>query len=517
MAAQATLFHIDPEPGDVPTGAAAGSAGGVKAGPKSQADTSPLQWESDKTGVDGLEWFARTYLRVPRGKGAGGPMELRKWQLDMAGTLYHPETNLAVWVLPRGQGKSGIAAAIALYRLFQPDNIGAQIAIIAQDERSAKRLLNSAARMVDLHPELGARARVYKDRIVVPGTSSELLALPAEAHRVEGSDLDLAILDEIGFMPKDTFEAAVQSVGKVEGGKVLCIGTPSPAKFRDTSPLWGLVTKARSNPSDMSLQLVEYGAPADLDIQSPETWKLANPAMGDWLTESTIRSQSPPTVRELEFRRARLGQWTESSSEPAFDPESWRKCARPGVKIPLGSKVVLALDGSMNSDSTAIVVGSVSSKPHFEVGGLWEPSEEQEGYEVNHLEVEDRIKELAGMYHVVEVVADPFRWQRTLQVLDEEGLPVSQFPQTARRLTPSTVDLRAAVAQGTMTHADEPDFNRHILRCSIEESSRGIKLTKPSYKEKIDLAACLIMAHSRCVWLGSKRNGRKRKVKGFKR
>lgn len=491
--------------------------GGQKAGPKAQADTSPLPWNDDVAGVESLIWFARTYLRVPRGMGAGDPMVIRPWQADMSATLYDEDTSLAVWVLPRGNGKSGIAAGIALHHLFSPGRIGRRIAIVAQDERSARRLLHSATRMIELHPELAARARTYRDRITVPGSDAELVALPAEAHRVEGSDLDLVILDEVGFMPRDTFEAAVLSVGKVDGGKVLAIGTPSPSKFRETSPLWDLVTRGRADKEDKSFRLVEYGAPSTLDILDPDTWKIANPAYGDWLTEKSIRAQAPPTTRELEFRRARLGQWTSATSEPAFTPEAWNKCSRPRVKIPAGSRVVLALDGSMNSDSTAIVIGSVSHKPHFQVGGLWEPTREDDGYEVSHLEVEDRIKELASMYQVVEVIADPFRWQRTLQVLTEEGLPVAAFPQTARRLTPATVDLRAAVAAGLITHSDEPDLNRHILRCSVEESARGIKLAKPSKHEKIDLAACLIMAHSRCVWLGSKKNRTKRKVRGYVR
>lgn len=508
---QPGLFEVDYTPPP------ATELGGQKAGPKAQADTSPLPWNDSLVGVESLVCFARDYLRVPRGMGAGDPMEVRQWQQDMAATLYDEQTSLAVWVLPRGNGKSGIAAAIALHHLFSPGRIGRRIAIVAQDERSARRLLHSATRMIELHPALAARARTYRDRITVPGSDAELVALPAEAHRVEGSDLDLAILDEVGFMPRDTFEAAILSVGKVDGGKVLAIGTPSPSKFRETSPLWDLVTRGRANKEDKGTQLVEYGADSSLDILDPATWKTANPAYGDWLTEKSIRAQAPPTTRELEFRRARLGQWTSASSEPAFNPEAWNKCGRPRVKIPRGSKVVLALDGSMNSDSTAIVIGSVSSRPHFQVGGLWEPSKEDEGFEVSHLEVEDRIKELAGIYQVVEVIADPFRWQRTLQVLTEEGLPVAAFPQTARRLTPATVDLRAAVAGGLITHSDEPDLNRHILRCSVEESTRGIKLGKPSKHEKIDLAACLIMAHSRCVWLGSKKNRTKRKVRGYVR
>lgn len=508
---QLGLFH--PEVAGAPV-----DVGGTKAGPKTRADMSAIHWDHSLKGVDSLEWFSEEYLTIPRGHGAGTAMKLRPWQRDMSATLYDPATSLAVWVLPRGQGKSGIAGAIALHWLFSPDRMGGRVAIVAQDERSAVRLLRTASRMVELNPSLASRATVYRDRIVVPGTDAELVALPAEAHRVEGADLDLAILDEIGFMPKATFEAAVMSVGKVAGGKVLGIGTPSPAKFRDISPLWDLVIRGRSNEGDKSFQLVEYGAPANLPIDSPDTWALANPAYGDWLTEQSIRAQLPPVTREIEFRRARLGQWVEGSAEPAFLPDRWAKCARRGVKIPRGAKVVIALDGSVNGDSTAVLVGSVSSKPHFQVGGLWEPhkSDDPEAT-VSHLEVEDRIMKLANYFTVVEVVADPFRWQRSLQVLAEAGLPVGAFPQTAQRLTPATNDLRAAVNNGLITHSDESDLNSHALRASVEETTRGLKLGKPSAKEKIDLAACLIMCYSRCQWLGQKVDKRKRKVKGFKR
>lgn len=489
---------------------------GRKAGPKAQRDMSPLPWNEDVEGAESLAWFARTYLNVPRGKGAGGPMEIRPWQLEMCAGLYKPRTSLAVWVLPRGQGKSGLAAAIALHAMCLPGRIGARIAIVAQDERSALRLLRTAARMVELSPALSSRINSFKDRLHMPGNDGEIVALPAEAHRVEGADLDLAILDEIGFMPADTFEAAVLSTGKIEGGRTLCIGTPSPAKFRDKSPLLGLVNRGRANVDDPSFQLVEYGAPPDLDIHDPATWALANPALGDWLTEDTLRAQAPPTTRELEFRRARLGQWTEASSEPLVMPDRWRALARPRVRIPPRTRVVLALDGSMNNDSTAVLVGSVSSKPHFEIGGLWEPSENEDDFEVSHLEVEDRVIELAERFEVVEVTADPFRWQRTLQVLEEKGLTVGKFPQTAARLTPATNDLRAALNGGQLTHSGEERLSAHVLAASIEETARGVKIGKSTGNLKIDLAACLVMGYSRCSWLGSRGHQRKKKVKGYK-
>lgn len=487
----------------------------MKAGPKKDADLSPLPWRPRTQGAEQLRLFAEKFLTVPRGKGAGHAMKLRPWQVDMSGTLLNDErVKTAVWILPRGQGKSGLAAAIGLHHIFMSGIEGARCAIVAQDERSAQRMLKTAARMVELNDELAARAVIFRDRIEVPGNGSVMLSMPAEAHRVEGEDLSLAILDEVGFMRHETFEAAVLSVGKSDtGGQVLAIGTPSPPKWRELSPLHELVIRGRSEPDDPAFKLVEYSAPQDAPIDDPATWAMANPAYGDWLTEATI-SEQLKVSRESEFRRARLGQWMEHSAEPAFDPELWRKCERKGVRIPRGSKVVVAFDGSLSGDSTALIVGSVSKVPHLQLGGLWEPH--KTGEEVNQAEVEERIKQLCREFKVVEIVADPFRFLGMLQRLDDDGYPVIKFDQSPRRQTPATLEFRAAVAHGKVTHSGERMFNTHMLRATLEEKQTGVKLVKPTKNEKIDLAVAALMAFNRCVWLGSPRRREKRKMRSIR-
>lgn len=491
----------------------------VKRGPKVAVDESPLDWKPRSKGADQLKLFGEKFLITPKGKGARKPFKLHPWQHAMTATLYEPSVSMCVWVIPRGNGKSGLAAAIALHHVFMSGIEGARCIIVAQDERRATSMLNTAIRMVQLSPELEKRAKIYRDRIEIPGTNSAIVALPGEAHRIEGEDATLVIVDEIGFVRKEAFEAAILSTGKRgdDSGKVLAIGTPSPAKWRDVSPLWDLVIRGRADPDNPSFRLVEFGADPKLPIDDPETWRIANPAFSDdgWLTEQAIRSQLPPVTRELEFRRARLGQWTEQSSEPAFPADKWARCERAGVKIPPGAKVVLALDGSASDDSTAVIVGSLSKKPHYQIGGLWEPHKEEDGYHVNHLEVEDTIRELCNTFDVVEIVADPYRWQRSLQVLAEEGLPVHAYPQTPQRQTPATNDLRGAVNAGLLTHSGEVELSRHVLRASVEETSRGVKLVKQSSKQKIDLAVCLMMAHSRITWLAGL-GKRRSKVRGYK-
>lgn len=486
------------------------------AGPKKKADTSPLPWKSRAKGENHFRLFCQKYLKVPRGKGAKTTFKPRPWQLDLVAGLLDPAgAHTNVWVLPRGNGKSGLAAAVGLHHLFCSGLEGARVAIIAQDERRAKALLKTAIRMIQLEPELAARAVIYQDRIEVPGTDSTLMALPGEAHRVEGEDLTLAIVDEVGFVPADTFEAALLSTGKREGSKLLAIGTPSPPKWRDRSPLLGLVLTGRAG-DDPTVSVTEFGADPQADIMDPATWASANPAYGDWLTEDAIRAQAPPKTRQTEFRRARLGIWVEHDDSSFVTAEQWKQQSRPGVKIPPGSNVVLSLDGSQRGDSTALLVLSVSPVPHVQIGGLWEPSKEKEGYEVDVDEVENQIRALSKLYRVQELVADPWGWNRTLQILAKEGMNVSQFNQNTARLTPATVDLHSAIIGGGITHDGDPRLAKHVLAATVDETDRGIRLKKQTKNQKIDCAASLVMGFSRAQWLASQTKKRGR-VRSYRR
>ena len=186
------------------------------------------------------------------------------------------------------------------------------------------------------------------------------------------------------------------------------------------------------------------------------------------------------------------------------------------MKIPPGTRVVLAFDGSQRGDSTALLVLSVSSKPHVNVGAMWEPSEEGQADEVVVTEVEDKIRELASKYRVVELVGDPWGYKRTLQILADEGLNVTEFSQNSNRLTPATSDLHAAIVAGSITHDGDPRLTRHILNATVSENERGIRLDKTVKALKIDGASALVMGYSRASWLTTKKGGRRGRVRSFK-
>jgi phage terminase large subunit-like protein len=80
------------------------------------------------------------------------------------------------------------------------------------------------------------------------------------------------------------------------------------------------------------------------------------------------------------------------------------------------------------------------------------------------------------------------------------------------RLTAATTDLFSAATNGRPTHFGDPRLAAHVGAAVVTEDARGPRLAKASRSRnarKIDLAACLVMAHSRATWRATRRTRKK--------
>ena len=87
-----------------------------------------------------------------------------------------------------------------------------------------------------------------------------------------------------------------------------------------------------------------------------------------------------------------------------------------------------------------------------------------------------------------------------------------EFSHSPSRLTAATTDLYSAAVNGRITHSGNPILAEHVAVAVVSEDPRGMRLAKASRSRnaaKIDLAACLVMAHSRATWRATKRTRRK--------
>lgn len=458
--------------------------------------------------------FCEKFLRTPKGTGAKRPFRPRAWQMDIVRDVLDSGARTVGLMLPRGSGKTTLIAALALYRFFTGGE-GANTVVVAVDERQATLAFSVARRMVELSEDLASRCYIYADKLVIPLTDSVFQVLPASPAALEGLDYVTALVDECGVVNRDVFEVVQLAQGKRESSVLVAVGTPGPRL--DDQVLLDLRNYAADHPEDTTLVWREYSAAGfeDHPVDCAHCWELANPALDDFMHRDALYALLPPKTREATFRRARLCQLA-SDTEGAFLPSGVWDSLSTGQPVPDRVEVVVALDGSFSDDTTALLVATVSPEPHFDVIRVWQRTPGDDSYRVPIAEVEQTIRDACRRWQVVEIIADPFRFTRTLQALEAERLPVVEFPHSPSRLTAATGDLYSACLNGRLTHSGNRQLAEHVAAAVITEDARGIRLAKASRSRaarKIDLAACLVMAHSRATWRATKKT--RKKVRSF--
>lgn len=478
--------------------------GTTKMGPKAAANMEPLD-------VDGLPVkrdyrriaaFCEQFLVVPKGTGAGEPFRLRRWQQLLVKKMYPPtgrRPRQGLVSMPRGNGKSALAAALALYGLMADDEMGAQVLVVASDERQARIVYNVARRMVELSPALSERIHIFSDRMYVPGTDSTLMPLPAEPAALQGWDPSLVIVDELHVVTEPVWDAMALAAGKREQSLTLAISTPAD---RLDSVMWRLVEYGRANPDDRSFALVEYAAPDGCAMDDMNAIKKANPALDDFLHRDAILA-TLRTTREAPFRRYRLGQWV-GRADSWLPWGEWEKCADPARGTPEdGETIVMAFDGSASGDSTALLGCTLDS--HLFVIALWQAPEDNERWRVPRGEVTAMVAAAFERWNVVELAADPWGWRSELEewaAAHGEQNVVQWNTAHAGRMAPATDRLYAAVMDRTVTHDGDADLATHIGNAVPKQTTMGdlIHKDKRSSTRKIDAAVAAIVAHDRAAW-----------------
>ena len=443
---------------------------------------------------------------------AGEDLIFRPWQRELTKQLFAVKADgtfrhrIGFVGLPRKNGKSAWLSAIALESLVLGAQ-GGEIYSCAAEKEQAKIVFNTAKEMVRLHPELSELLTVYKDTIHNPKTGSVYRALSSDAFSKEGLNPTLVCFDELHAQPnRELFDVMSLAMGARIEPMLVAIttaGVKSDNSGKD-SICFSLYEYGKrialGEVDDPSFFFAWWEANNDGDYRDPNAWKEANPGFDDIVAADDFASAILRTP-EAEFKTKRLNIWT-STSDTWLPHGAWDVLSDPR-EIPDGTDVVLGFDGSFNGDCTAIVAVSVEEVPHIMPVAVWEkPDEADASWQIPVLEVEDAIRAAATRWQVLEIACDPYRWARTFQVLDDEGLPVVTFPQTASRMTPATTRFFESVVNSTLTHNGDARLARHIANAQLRTDNRGSRLAKEAKgsKRRIDLAVSSVMALERASW-----------------
>lgn len=481
----------------------------MKAGPKAQVTAGPLDLSMLPARRDHrrVAAFCAEYLRVPRGHGALEPFRLRPWQREIVRGLYpargaRPRTGLVS--LPRGNGKSTLAAALGLYALLADDEEGAEVLCVATDERQAKIVFNAARRMVELDDRLADRVQVYQDKLRFPERDATFAPLPADPSALQGWAPSMTVVDELHVVDEAVWEAMTLAAGKRPQSLTVAISTPAADK---DSVMWRLIQHGRSGDDGAAFYLKEYAAPDGCPVDDEDAWRTANPALGDFLSVDALRGNLS-TTREDAFRRFRLGQWVGRAS--SWLPwGAWEALAEPR-EVPDGERVVLGFDGSTSGDATALVGVVPGESPYVFLLGLWEST--GNGWRVPRHEVEARLEEAHNRWQVLEVAVDPWGWQSEIEAWERRyGARRIVSMNTANRavMGPACDRLAGLVLEGRLRHDGSERLADHVGNAVPIETPHGAVIVKDkrSSPRRIDAAVAAILAVDRAAEYAVKRRG----------
>jgi phage terminase large subunit-like protein len=461
--------------------------------------------------TDFIEAYGRITKDSVAGK-AGNPLVLRDWQRSLVEHLFAWDEDglrhrVSLVGMPRKSGKSSLGSAIGLFSLVLGPK-GAEVYSVAAEKEQARIVFQDAKRTVEASPELSAITKLYRDAIELPAFNSVYRVLSAESVTKEGLSPTTVIFDELHAQPDrelfDVFSLAMGARGKLS--TLIAITTAG-------------VRSDRNGKDSIAFSLYNYGKrlamgeevddtffmawwESEGDHRLPETWREANPGFGDLNAESDFESALRRTP-EAEFRIKRCNQWV-SSVETWLPVGSWDECAGE-VTLTSEDEIVLGFDGSYNGDAS-VIVGAVVPRVEGDPVKLfmvkaWEKDFDHDGPEwrVDIGEVEQTILDFCQKHNVKEIACDPFRWQRSMEVLENQGLPIVAFPQSPQRMIKACAKFYDACADSRIVHDGDPLLSRHVGNTAVKLTPAGphIKKENPNSNKKIDGAVALILAHDR--------------------
>lgn len=485
-------------------------------------------------------------LKHTKGRWRGQPFELLPWQekiiRDVFGTVKengYRQYNTAYVEIPKKNGKSELAAGVALYMTCGDNEWGAEVYGCASDRQQASIVFDVAVDMVDQCPALKKRIKPVMSvkRLVYQPTNSFYQVLSAEAYTKHGLNVHSVIFDELHSQPnRELFDVMTKGSGDAR-----------------TQPLFFLITTAGTDRHsvcfeqhqkaediilgrkiDHTFYPVIYGTADEADWTSERVWYDANPSLGYTIDIEKVRNaymsaRDNPAEENL-FRQLRLNQWVKQSTR-WMQMEKWDACGFPvDERELLGRECFGGLDLSSTTDITALVLvfpPRTEDEKYILLPYFWIPEENMrlrvrrdhvpydvwerqgflkttEGNVIHYGFIEKFIEELGTRYNIREIAFDRWGAVQMVQNLEGFGFTVVPFGQGFKDMSPPSKELMKLTLEQRLAHGGHPVLRWMMDNIFVRTDPAGnIKPDKEKSTEKIDGAVATVMALDRAIRNGS--------------
>lgn len=481
-----------------------------------------------------------------KGTWAGKNFELIDWQeqiiRDVFGTIKangYRQFNTAFIEVPKKNGKSELAAAVALLLLCGDGEQRAEIYGCAADRNQAKIVFDVAVDMVRFCPALEKRVKITESQKAIEylPTKSKYQVLSADVANKHGFNTHGVIFDELHTQPnRKLYDVMIQGSGDAR-----------------MQPLYFLITTAGNNTESICYEVhqkaldiisgrkidptfypVIFGAGMDEDWTDPKVWKKANPSLGETIgidkVQAACDSARQNPGEENAFRQLRLNQWVKQSIR-WMPMDKWDKCSFAVNEDDLEGRVCYGgLDLSSTTDITAFVLvfpPTDEDDKYIILPYFWVPEESldlrvrrdhvpydvwerqgflqtTEGNVIHYGFIEKFIENLGERFNIREIAFD--RWGAIQMVQNLEGMGFTVVPvgQGFKDMSPPTKELMKLTLEERLAHGGHPVLRWMMDNIFIRTDPAGnIKPDKEKSTEKIDGAVATIMALDRAIRCGN--------------
>lgn len=419
------------------------------------------------------------HLCHTKGKWAGQPFLLLPWQEQIVRDLFGivkengKRQFLTAYIeIPKKNGKSELAAAIALYLLYADNEPSAEVYGAACDRNQASIVFDVARQMVEMSPALMRRSKI----------------------RTAGNDKNSIC-----------YELHTKALDLMAGRK-----------------------------KDSTFYPVVYGLEHEEDWTDEANWYKANPSLGHTIQIDRVREAYRNAVEnpaeENVFKQLRLNIWTSASIR--WIPEQvYDKGSLPIDLDSLRGRMCYGgLDLSSTSDITALVLAfppRSDDEKYILLPFFWLPEDTlelrcrrdhvlydvwqkqgfiqtTEGNVIHYGFIEKFIERLGETYHIREIAYDRWNATQMVQNLEDMGFTMVPFGQGFKDMSPPSKELFKLLMEGNIIHGGNPVLKWMASNVVMRQDPAGnIKPDKEKSVEKIDGIVASIMALDRCIRNGT--------------
>jgi phage terminase large subunit-like protein len=509
-----------------------------------------LRWSPDE--AEAAFEFYRALPHTKGSKWAGKGFELEPWQKFIVGSVLGWKRADGTrrfrygWIeIARKNGKTTLLAPLGLFLMVCDGEPGAEVYPVATKKDQARLLYQVARRMVLRSPHLQEIVTPYRDSLVVESTFSKMEPLGADADTLDGLDPHAVLADEVHkWKSRDLYDVMDTATGARTQPLFLAITTAGRV---GTETVYG-------QEHEFCRQMLEGKIPNDDavfayvatlddgdDWQDPANFAKANPNLGVSVQTAEILAQVKKAKAQpaaaAAVKRLRLNIRT-GAADAWIGYELWDRCrAEVDWSDFAGAPCTAGLDLASTTDTACLALCFPLGPGGKPPGGegrpegflfrwwFWIPEEGERhlqkrlrdllrpwadapekwveltpGEVTDTDRIEARVKELAAAYDLRKLAYDPWNAQSVANHLQEEGIPIEQFPQRMKYFAAACKEFEGGVIGKRVRHDGNPVARWMVDNTVVVTDGAGNMM--PARKKslnKIDGTVAALMAMANAV------------------